>query len=548
MFRFAFILAIVLLPFSLTAAQVTFTAVPSKESGITWTHDNAQTPQRYMPESIGGGGAFFDFDNDGWLDIYLVNSGPADFYQPKVLPKSALYRNNHDGTFTDVAEKAGVALPPTFGMGAAAADFNADGWPDLYVTGYGQAVLYRNNGNGTFTDVTKQAGVAAPGWSTCATWFDFDKDGKLDLWVSQYVDDSKHQTCVHPRIKRNIYCSPRVFNPLPSYLFRNRGDGSFEDVSQSSGIAATPGMAFGAVATDVNQDGLTDLFVANDSRPNNLYVNRGNGKFADAATNAGVALDEYGNARAGMGVDAADYDGDGRQDLFVANLSHEFYALLHNQGDLNFNDISAGEINKATYPLSGWGLKFMDYDNDADPDLLIVNSHPDDLIELQSDTLKFKQPLLLFENRGGSFKNVSRQSGAVFNEDFPAHGLAVGDYDNDGDLDALVINNGAAPLLLRNDGGNRNHWLGLQLVATKSNPGAVGALISWQTGDKKFTRLKTSGGSYLASHDPREIHGAGSEGQIDWVEIRWPGGAVEKIEKPKMNDYLKIIEKDASPK
>jgi hypothetical protein len=285
------------------------------------------------------------------------------------------------------------------------------------------------------------------------------------------------------------------------------------------------------------------LFVANDSRPNNLYVNRGNGTFADVATNAGVALDEYGNARAGMGVDAADYDGDGRQDLFVANLSHEFYALFHNQGDLNFNDVSAGEINKATYPLSGWGLKFMDYDNDGDPDLFIANSHPDDLIELQSDTLKYKQPLLLFENRSGAFKNVSRQAGAVFSESFPAHGLAVGDYDNDGDPDALVVNNGAAPLLLRNDGGNRNNWLGLQLVTTKSN---VGAVITWQTGDKKFARLKTSGGSYLASHDPREILGAGPDGKIDWVEIRWPDGAAERVEKPKMNSYLKITEKKSS--
>jgi hypothetical protein len=538
MCRFIYIAACLLLAVVPLAAQVTFTAVPPSASGITWTHDNAQTPQRYMPESIGPGGAWFDYDNDGWLDLYLVNSGPADFYAPPTQPKSALYRNNRDGAFTDVAQKAGVALPPTFGMGAAAADYNADGWPDLYVTGYGRSFLYRNNRDGTFTDVTAQAGVAAPGWATHATWFDFDQDGRLDLWVSQYVAYKNRETCFFPKINRNIYCSPRVFQPSPSYLFRNRGDGTFEDVSKSSGIAAAPGMAFGAVATDINHDGLTDLFVANDSRPNNLYVNRGNGKFEDVATNAGVALDEYGNARAGMGVDAADYDGDGRQDLFVANLSREFYALFRNQGELSFTDESAGEINKATHLLSGWGLKFMDYDNDADPDLLIANSHPDDLIELQTADLKFRQPLLLFENRGGKFKNVSRQAGAVFAENFAARGLSAGDYDNDGDLDALVMNNGAAPALLRNEGGNRNHWLGLQLVTTKSD---VGAVITWQTSDgKTHTRQRNGGGGYLASHDPREILGAGPSATIDRVEIRWPGGAVSRIEKPKMNGYLKV--------
>jgi hypothetical protein len=538
MCRFIYIAACLLLAVAPLAAQVTFTAVPPSESGIAWTHDNAQTPQRYMPESIGPGGAWFDYDNDGWLDLYLVNSGPADFYAPPTQPKSALYRNNRDGAFTDVAQKAGVALPPTFGMGAAAADYNADGWPDLYVTGYGRSVLYRNNRDGTFTDVTAQAGVAAPGWATHATWFDFDQDGRLDLWVSQYVAYKNRETCFLPKIKRNIYCAPRVFGPSPSYLFRNRGDGAFEDVSKSSGIAAAPGMAFGAVATDINHDGLTDLFVANDSRPNNLYINRGQSKFEDVAANAGVALDEYGNARAGMGVDAADYDGDGRQDLFVANLSREFYALFHNQGDLSFTDESAGEINKATHLLSGWGLKFMDYNNDADPDLLIANSHPDDLIELQTADLKFRQPLLLFENRGGKFKNVSRQAGAVFAENFAARGLSAGDYDNDGDLDALVMNNGAAPALLRNEGGNRNHWLGLQLVTTKSD---VGAVITWQTSDgKTHTRQRNGGGGYLASHDPREILGAGPSATIDRVEIRWPGGAVSRIEKPKMNGYLKV--------
>ncbi|HEX8337918.1 MAG TPA: VCBS repeat-containing protein, partial [Pyrinomonadaceae bacterium] len=304
------------------AARVTFKEVTPQESGIRWVHNNAMSPQRYLPETVGAGCAFFDYDNDGWMDIYLVNSGPSDFYAPKPSPRNALYRNNRDGTFADVTDKAGVA-GETFGMGAAAGDYDGDGWQDLYVTSYGRNILYRNNRDGTFADVTAKAGVAAPGWSTCATWFDFDKDGRLDLFVSSFVLYNKEMSCGNNRLGRNFYCIPRIFKPRPSFLFRNNGDGTFADVSVSSGIAASPGKSFGAVATDVNNDGLPDLFVANDTMPNFLFVNQGGGKFKEEGLAAGVAYGESGNPRSGMGVDAADFDGDGWQDLFVANIDQE---------------------------------------------------------------------------------------------------------------------------------------------------------------------------------------------------------------------------------
>jgi hypothetical protein len=522
------------------APAVTFTEVAPKESGITWVHNNAMSAERYLPETVGAGCVFFDYDNDGWMDIYLVNSGPSDFFTPKQPMKNALYHNKGDGTFVDVTDKAGVA-GNTFGMGAAAGDFDGDGWQDLYVTSYGRNVLYRNKGDGTFADVTDKAGVAAPGWSTCATWFDFDKDGKLDLFVSSFVLYNKEMSCGNNRLGRKFYCIPRIFKPQPSHLFRNNGDGTFADVSKESGIAGSPGKSFGAVATDVNNDGLPDLFVANDTMPNFLFVNRGGGKFEEVGLAAGVAYSDAGSPRSGMGVDAGDFDNDGWQDLFVANIDQELFSLYRNQKDLTFLD-EPGEIAPATRLLSGWGLKFFDYDDDGDADLFLANGHPDDMVETLTMRVKYKEPLLMFENEGGAYKDVSAQSGAPFTKNYPARGLAVGDYDNDGDLDLLISNNGEAPALLRNDGGNRNNWLGLQLVATKSNPGAVGAVITWQAGTMKQTRLKTSGGSYLASHDPREILGAGRAAKIDGVEIRWPSGKVDKLTNLPINKYVRVVE------
>ena len=521
---------------------VTFVEVPPKTSGIGWVHTNAHSPERFLPETVGAGGAFLDYDNDGWMDIYLVNSGPADFYTPSNPLKNALFRNNRDGTFSDVTDKAGVG-GGSFGMGAAASDYDGDGWQDLFVTNYGPDILYRNNGNGTFTDVTGKAGVAVAGWSTCAVWFDYDSDGRLDLFVSSFIefDRSQHRLCVDKTATQNYYCIPRIFKPRPSHLFRNNGDGTFTDVSRDSGIAGSPGKSFGAVVTDVNNDNLMDLFVANDTMPNFLFINKGKGKFEESGLAAGVAYGEAGTPRSGMGVDAEDYDGDGWQDLFVANIDQEFFSLYHNQTDLTFTD-QPGEIAPSTQLLSGWGLKFFDYDNDGDPDLLLANGHPDDMVETKSARVKYKEPLLLFENTGKSYRNVSALSGAVFAKSFPARGMAVGDFDNDGDLDVLVSNNGEAPLLLRNEGGNRNNWLGLQLVATKSNPAAVGAVITWQAGGVRRSRLKTSGGSYLASHDPREVLGLRSASLVESVEIRWPSGVVDKLTRLPVNSYIKVVE------
>src|SRR5215471_14218052 len=527
---------------------VVFKEIPPSESKITWTHDNARSEAHQLPETCGGGGVFFDYDNDGWMDIYLVNSGPSDFFSPKTPLKSALYHNNHDGTFTDVTDKAGVA-GGTFGMGVAAADYDGDGWMDLYVTGYGRNILYHNNGNGTFTDVTDKAGLLVSGWSTHAVWFDYDNDGKLDLFVSSFVEYSAAGTifCGDNRLGRRYYCVPRVFKPRPSYLFHNEGNGRFKDVSQESGIAKSLGKSFGAVATDINNDGLMDLFVANDTVANFLFLNKGNGKFEEIGLPAGVAYSDSGSPRSGMGVDSADFDGDGWQDLFVANIDQELFSLYQNQKDLTFID-RPGEIGQATRLLSGWGLKFFDYDNDGTPDLILANGHPDDMVEVQSSKVKYREPLLLFENVDGKFKNVSAQSGEIFKKDFPARGLSVGDYDNDGDLDLLIINNGDAPILLRNQGGNKNNWLGLQLVAKQSNPDAVGAIITWTAGGVKRSRLKTSGGSYLSSHDPREILGIGQAAKIDSVEVKWPSGKVDKLVNPPINQYIKVVEGEGGVK
>ncbi len=520
---------------------VTFEEVPAKTSGIVWAHSNAHSPERHLPETVGAGCAFFDYDNDGWMDIYLVNSGSADFFTPTASLMNALFHNNHDGTFTDVTEKAGVA-GGTFGMGVAAADYDGDGWVDIYVTSYGRNLLYRNNGNATFTDVTDKAGTAAPGWSTCAVWFDYDNDGKLDLFVSSFVyyDKTLNVLCTDD-VNRRYYCIPRHYKPSSSKLFHNDGNGTFTDVSKASGIADSPGKSFGAVATDLNNDGRMDLFVANDTMPNFLFINKGGGKFEESGLAAGVGFSASGKARSGMGVDAADYDGDGWQDLFVANIEQEFFSLYHNQKDLTFTD-EPGEIGPATQFLSGWGLRFFDYDNDGNPDLFLVNGHPDDFIEMRNTRVKYREPLLLFRNTGKGFQDVSGQSGSVFKKYFSGRGMATGDFDNDGDLDVLIANNGEPPALLLNRGADRNNWTGLHLIAKKSNPAAVGAVITWQAGPLKRSRLKTAGGSYLASHDPREILGLGSATKIDYVEIRWPSGKVDKLTNPPINRYTKVVE------
>ena len=470
---------------SQSAVKPLFEEIPASASGITWVHENAMSPDRHLPETMGPGVAFFDYDNDGWVDIFMVNSGAADFYQPKAPLKNVLYKNNRDGTFTDVTDKAGVAGGREFGMGCAIADYDNDGYQDILVTAYGRCTLYHNNGNGTFTDVTAKSGLAAPGWTTSAVWFDYDNDGRLDLFLCSFVEFSlaNNVFCGDNKLGKRFYCIPRVFKPTPSLLYHNNGDGTFTEVSDGTDIQRALGKALGVVATDINGDGLMDLFVANDTVQNFLFVNRGKGKWDEIGLAAEVGFSANGTPRSGMGVDAADVDGDGKQDLFVANVDQEMFSLYRNDGNEFFSDVAAFHgVAQATRLLSGWGLKFFDYDNDGRVDLFLANGHPDDMIESYSQQVGYKEPLVLFHNDGKKLANVSAQAGPIFEKRFPARGLAVGDYNNDGRIDVLIGNNGEAPVLLKNNAGEGNHWLGVKLQGTSCNRDAVGATITWSAG------------------------------------------------------------------
>jgi hypothetical protein len=535
-------------PSGIRAAGPTFEEVPASASGLSWVHQNAMSPDRFLPETMGPGVAFFDYDNDGWMDVLMVNSGPADFYTPPAPLKHALYKNNRDGTFTDVTEKAGIT-GQTFGMGCAIGDYDNDGYQDIFLTAYGRPFLYKNNGNGTFADVTEKSGLhKAPTWTTSAVWFDYDNDGRLDLFLCSFVEFSLKNNvfCGDNKLGRKFYCIPRVFRPTPSAIFRNNGDGTFTDVTSGTDIARAMGKALGVVATDINNDGLVDLFVANDTVQNFLFVNRGKGKWDEIGLASEVGFSANGTPRSGMGVDATDLDQDGRQDLFVANVDQEMFSLYKNDGNEFFSDVAATHgIAQATRLLSGWGLKFFDYDNDSHTDLFLANGHPDDMIELYSQQVKYKEPLLLFHNNGqGRLQHVSAQSGPVFSKSFPARGLAIGDYNNDGRIDVLIGNNGEAPVLLKNNAGEGNHWLGVTLRGTTCNRDAIGAILTWTFGDQKRTRFKIGGGSYLSAHDPREVLGIGRATAIDSLEIKWPApsGKVETFKNLPIDRYVTITE------
>lgn len=529
-----------------------FLEVPASSSGIEWVHENAMSPEHYLPETLGPGCAFLDFDKDGWMDIYLVNSGPCDFWQPKKPARNALYKNNRDGTFTDVTEKAGVG-GGTFGMGVAVGDYDNDGWPDMLITAYGKCILYKNNQDGTFTDVTEKAGVATPGWTTSAVWFDYDNDGRLDLFLCSFVDYSgEHKfACGDNKLGKRYYCIPRIFKGTPSFLYHNNGDGTFTEVSAGTDIAKAIGKGLGVVATDVNNDGRTDLFVANDTVQNFLFMNRGPApdgkwKWEEIALQAEVGFSDSGQPRSGMGVDAADLNGDGWQDLFVANVDQEMFSVYQNNKDETFRDVAHMQgVAQATRLLSGWGLKYFDYDNDGAIDLILANGHPDDMIDQYSTQVRYKEPLLLFhQDSAGKLRNVSDQAGPAFQRSLPARGLAVGDYDNDGAMDVLVCNNGGVPILLKNNAAKGNNWLGLKLEGVACNRDAIGAKIYWTAAGKKRFRLKNNGGSYLSSHDPRELLGIGKAAKIDEIEIHWPAPSkrVERLRNLPVNRYVKIVE------
>jgi hypothetical protein len=538
------------------AAGPIFEEIAPQASGIGWVHDNAMSEMRYLPETMGPGVAFLDYDRDGWMDLYLVNSGPCDFWKPAKPVRSALYKNNRDGTFTEVTEKAGVA-GNIFGMGVAVGDYDNDGYPDMFVSAYGRPILYHNNGDGTFTDVSENAGLGAKTfeghWTTSAVWFDFDNDGRLDLFTCSFVDygSKEHFSCGDNKLGRHFYCIPRVFKPTSSLLFHNNGDGTFTEMGRGTDIEKALGKGLGVVATDINNDGLMDLFVANDTVQNFLFVNRGKDpktgktRWEEMALAAEVGYSDNGQARSGMGVDSADFDGDGWQDLFVANVDQEMFSLYRNNHNETFTDVARKQnIAQATRLLSGWGLKFFDYDNDGALDLILANGHPDDMIDGYSQQVRYREPLLLFHQEKGVLRNVSADGGPAFARSYPARGLAIGDFNNDGRIDVLIGNNGGAPVLLRNQAGRGNHWLGLTLEGVKCNRDAVGARITWSAGGVQRSRLKTNGGSYLSSHDPREVLGIGAAEKIDWVEVRWPGPgkSVEKLTNLPIDRYIMVKE------
>lgn len=526
-----------------------FQEIPATASGINWSHVSGRSPMAHLPETVGAGCAFLDYDNDGWMDIYLVNSGPCDFYQPPHLLRNALYRNNRDGTFTDVTEKAGVP-GNAYGMGIAVGDYDRDGFPDLFVTQYPSSILYHNNGDGTFTDVTEKSGIRTPGWATSAVWFDYDNDGRLDLFVCHFVDYSKTKLkfCGDLLSGERHYCIPSIYDSMPCWLFHNNGDGTFTDVSKESGIAANLAKAWGVVAADLNNDGMIDLYVTNDTVPNFLFANRGKGKFEEIGMLAGVGLSVFGKPRSGMGVDAADYDQDGWIDLFEANVDQEMFSLYHNDKNEAFSDVSnPNGIGRATRLMSGWGLKFFDFDNDGNLDLLLCDGHPDDRVEQLREDVKYLEPMLLWRNIGGKFENVSRESGPIFTRPLAGRGMALGDFNNDGAVDVLVSQNNAAPVLLRNNIGRENHWLGVRLIGTRANIDAIGAKLTYQSGDFQRHQFKVGGGSYLSSHDPRVVLGIGNRTKIDWLEVQWPqpSGKKERFTDLPIDRYITITEGEA---
>jgi hypothetical protein len=512
---------------ALAVSAAIYETLPPSRTRITFTHANGLTERRRLPESIAPGVAILDYNGDGRMDLFFVNSaGP-----------NALYRNDGSLQFTDVTKSAGVE-GRDFGLGVTTCDYNRDGSTDLFVTAHGRNTLYRNNADGTFTDVTRQAGLEQKGLWTAAVFFDADNDGDEDLFLGHFVDydAAGEPACVYGG--RYHYCHPLSYAPHPSKLYRNDGTGVFTDASESSGIARHKGKVFGAVATDINNDGLLDLFVANDSVRNFLFVNRGDLKFDELGLEAGVAYSADGNPRSGMGVDATDFDNDGLQDLFVANFNRDRFSIYRNRYKLNFTD-EAGltGIGPATQMYSGWGVRFFDFDHDGDDDLIVCNSHPDDQIEKLSSTLTFKEPILLFENRSGKFAVINERAGKAFQTDWPARGLAVGDLDNDGMPDVVIGNTGEAPLILRHTGANAQNWIGLELKRP-----TAGIVVRWSAGGNVRSRLLTAGGSYLSSHDPRVLLGLGSSKEPDWVEIRrarqqtrrlprLPGGRYHRIER-----------------
>ena len=533
-------------------SPLTFTDITA-QSGINFRHAASKTSFKYLLETMGGGVAIFDFDNDGRMDILFTNGAAlkdsmskeeaADKSQPRYWNR--LYRQKPDGPFADVTDRAGLK-GAGYSMGAAAADYDNDGYVDLFVTGYKADHLYRNNGDGTFADVTSKLPHDSTGWSTSAGWFDYDRDGRLDLFVVRYMDwdfESGSMFCGGPTSALRAYCHPDNFKGAANLLFHQRADGSFEDASKSAGIIDAAGKGLGVAFADFDNDGWTDVFVANDSVRQSLYRNKGNGTFEDIAVMSGAAYDEDGRAFAGMGIDCADYDNDGYMDVFITTLSNEKYALYRNNGDLSFTyTTNTSGVGQITLLYSGWGTRFVDLDNDGLRDLFVAQSHVLDTIEKTTTYLKYKQPLLLMRNTGKGFVNITATAGTAFNSPVAARGAAFGDLNNDGQIDAVIAVLDEAPLILRNM-GTQNHWLGISLNGSKSNRSGAGARVTVtnHAGQKQIFDA-SAGGSYLSSNDPRIVVGLGHTRGVRSVEVRWPSGRVQTVGNPPIDRYLRITE------
>ena len=525
---------------------VTFGDV-ADSAGISFRHDNAASPEKYLIETMGSGCGWIDYNQDGLPDLYLVNGAATRVYAPRHPLRSALYGNNGDGTFTDVTLKAGVGAEGLFGMGVAVGDYDNDGFPDLLVLGYGRCILYHNNGDGTFTDVTSRAGVQNAGrWASSAAWFDFDNDGKLDLVIANYVDWSPERNfyCGDTGPGMRSYCHPDDFHGEPPSLYRNNGDGTFTDVSKSSGVGLKGGNGLGVVTFDYDNDGWQDIFIANDHMPNFLFHNNRDGTFREVGYVAGVAVSADGQFEAGMGTDAADTTGSGRLDLIVGHLDMQLARVYQNMGDQTFEDATLrSKLSYSTYHMSTFGTRFMDYDNDGWSDLFMANGHVLDNIERYHSDTKYAEPKMMFRNTGhGVFENVSNDLGPDFQLPRVSRGAAIGDFDNDGDLDILVNNLGGAPQLLRNDGGNANHWLEILLIGTKSNRDGVGARVKVSAGNLVLYDQRKGGMSYQSAQDPRLHFGLGQNSSIDSIEIAWPSGMNTKLSNIKADQILAIKE------
>lgn len=517
----------------------------TQQAGITWQHFSGESPDRFLIETMGGGVAFLDFDDDGLQDIFLVNGGETPHGKSVGAVRNALYRNLGGGKFEDVATKAGVDHMGFYGMGVAVGDFDNDGFPDLYVTGFPESAMFRNNGNGTFTNVTEKAGVKNSGkWAASAAWFDYDHDGYLDLVVTNYArfsfDDVKKCELNGTR----TYCEQKAYEGMPLSLYHNNGNGTFMDVGEKSGLAKFIGRALGVIAIDVNADGWPDLFVARDASPNLLLINNRNGSFTDEALDAEVAYDSNGVAKAGMGVDAADLNEDAKPDFVVTNFNDEYHSIFISTSSLLYRDRTvASRLAAFTKSYVGWGTHFIDYDNDGNLDLLIVNGHINQVIESTRQDVKYQEPPLLLHNNGsGVFRNMREQAGPVFESEYRARGLAVGDFNNDGGVDAIFTRLDATPVLLRNNVAQNHPWVGFELQGIKSNRDAIGAKITLDAGGRKLVRWITGGGSYLSSQDKRIVIGIPhSSPNID-VEIKWPSGTVQRLTNLSLKQYHHVVE------